>query len=37
MVRPLKMAALLLPVHPLPDQSLPHLHPIHLTDLPSYS
>ena len=34
MVRPLKMAVLLLSVHPLPDQRL--LHPMHMTDLPTY-
>ena len=36
MVRPLKMAALLLSVHPLPNQCLLHLHPTHMTDLPAY-
>ena len=30
------MAVLLLSVHPLLDQSLPHLHPTHMTDLPTY-
>ena len=36
MVRPLKMAVLLLSVRPLPDQCLLRLHPMHLTDLPEY-
>ena len=36
MVRPLKMAVLLLSVHPLFDQHLLHLHPTHMTDLPMY-
>ena len=36
MVRPLKMAVLLLSVHPLLDQRLLHLHPTHMTDLPTY-
>ena len=36
MVRPLRMAVLLLSVHPLPSQCLPHLHPTHMTDLPMY-
>ena len=36
MVRPLKMAVLLLCVHPLPDQCQLHLHPSHMTDLPTY-
>ena len=36
MVRPLKMAVLLLSVHPLLDQCLLHLHPTHMTDLPTY-
>ena len=36
MVRPLKMAVLLLSVHPLPDQCLLHLHPKHMTDLLTY-
>ena len=35
MVRPLKMTVLLLSVHPLPNQCLLHLHPIHMTDLPA--
>ena len=30
------MAVLLFSVHPLPDQCLIHLHPIHMTDLPTY-
>ena len=34
MVRPLKVAVLLLSVQPLPDQGLLPLHPTHLTDLP---
>ena len=34
-VRP-KIAVLLLSVHPLLDQGLLHLHPTHLTDLPTY-
>lgn len=33
MVRPLKVAVLLLFVHPLLDQCLLHLHPTHLTFL----
>ena len=36
MIRPLKMAILLLSVHPLQDQCLLHLHTTHLTDLPTY-
>ena len=36
MVRPLKIAVLLLSVHPLPNQCLLHLHPPHRTDLPTY-
>ena len=36
MVRPLKMAVLLLSVHPRPDQCLLHLHPTHLIDLLTY-
>ena len=36
MVRPPKMAVLLLSVHPLPDQHLLHLHPTHMTDLPTH-
>ena len=36
MVRPPKMAALLVSVHPLPDQCLLHLHPIHIPDLLKY-
>ena len=36
MVQPLKMAVLLLSVHPLPDQGLLHIHPMHMTDLPTY-
>ena len=36
MVRPLKMAVLLLYVHPLPDQCLLHLYLTHLTDLLTY-
>ena len=36
MVRPLKMAVLLLSVHPLPDQCLLHLYPMHMTDLPTH-
>ena len=35
MFGPLRMAALLLSVHPLPDQGLLHLHPVHTTDLPA--
>ena len=35
MVRPAEMVVLLLSVHPLLDQSLLHLHPTPLTDLPS--
>ena len=34
MVTPLKMAVLLLSVHPLPDQCLLHLYLTHMTDLP---
>ena len=37
MIRPPKMAILLLSVHPLLDQCLLHLHPTHLTELPKYS
>ena len=36
MVRPLKMAVLLLSVHPLPDQCLFHLNLTHMTDLPLF-
>ena len=36
MVRLLKMAVLLFSVHPLLHQSLLHLHPMHVTDLPTY-
>ena len=36
MVSPLKTAVLLLSVHPLPNRCLLHLHPTHLTDLPTY-
>ena len=36
MVRTVKMAVLLLSVHPLLDQCLLCLHPTHLTDLPAY-
>ena len=36
MVRPLKIALLLLSVHPLPDQCLLHLYSTHWTDLPTY-
>ena len=36
MVRPPKMAVLLLSVHPLLDKCLLYLHPIHMTDLPKY-
>ena len=36
MVRPPKMAVLLLSVHPLLDQYLFHLHPTHISDLPMY-
>ena len=36
MVKPLKMAVLLLSVHPLPNQCLLHLYPTHMTDLPVY-
>ena len=35
MVRPLRMAVLLLSVHPLPDQCPLHLQPTHITDLPT--
>ena len=31
------MAVLLLSVHPLLDQCLCHLHPTHMTDLPTYT
>ena len=33
MVRPPKVAVLLVSVHPLPDQRQLHLHAAHLTDL----
>ena len=36
MVRSLKMAVLLLSVHPLPNQYLLHLHPTHMTDFPTH-
>ena len=36
MVRPLKMAVLLLSVHLLPDECQLHLYPTHMTDLPMY-
>ena len=36
MVRPPKMAILLLSVHPLLHQGLLQLHPAHMTDLPTY-
>ena len=36
MVRPLKMAVLLLSVHFLPDQCLLYLYLMHMTDLPTY-
>ena len=36
MIRPPKMAVLLLSVHPLLDQCLLHLHPTHMTDLATY-
>ena len=36
MVRLLKMAVLLLPGHPRLNQCLLHLHPTHITDLPTY-
>ena len=36
MVRPLKMAVLLLSLHPLPDQCLLHRHSTQKTDLPTY-
>ena len=36
MVRPLKMAVLLLFAHPLMDKNLLHLHPTYMTDLPTY-
>jgi len=36
MVKPLRTAILLFSVHPLPDQYLLHLYPIHKTDLPTY-
>ena len=35
MVRALKMAVLLLSVHPLPGQCLLHLYPTRMTDLPT--
>ena len=36
MVKPLKMAVLLLSVPTPPDQCLLHLHPTYMTDLPTY-
>ena len=36
MVRPLEVAVLLLSIHPLLNQFLPHLHPTHRTDLLTY-
>ena len=36
MIKPLKMAILLLSVHPLLNQCLLHLHPTYMTDLPTY-
>ena len=36
MIRPSKMAILLLSVHPLLNQCLLHLHATHLTNLPTY-
>ena len=36
MVRPLKMAVLLLSVHALPHQCVLHLHPTHRTDIPTH-
>ena len=36
LIRPPKMAVLLLYVHLLLDQHLLHLHSIHMTDLPTY-
>ena len=36
MIRPPKMAVLLLSVHPLLDQCLLPLHPTHMPDLPAY-
>ena len=36
MIKPLKMSALLLSGHPLPDQCLLHLNPTHMTDVPMY-
>ena len=36
MVGPLKVAVLLLSVHPLLDQCLLYLYPTHMTDLPTY-
>lgn len=35
-VRPLKMAVFLLFAHPLLDQGLFHLYPVHRTDVPTY-
>ena len=35
MIRPLKMAVLLLSAHPLLNHSLLHLYPTHMTELPS--
>ena len=37
MIRPPKMAVVLLSEHPLPDLSLLHLHPTHMADLPPKS
>ena len=34
-VRPLKVAVLLVSVNPVPDQCLLHLHSTHLSDLPA--
>ena len=36
MVRPLKMAVLLLSVHALPNKCVIHLHPTHRTDIPTH-
>ena len=36
MVRSLKVAVLLLSVRPRLDQCLLHLHPTHMTDVPTY-
>ena len=36
MVRPLKMAVLLLSVHALPNKCVLHLHPAHRTDIPTH-